>query len=92
MIGGAAAGGYNAGGDQRMAGRISQDAALTSAVKAKLIKSRDVQVSDVSVDTYEGVVILRGEVSTAARRAAVERVARSVEGVKGVRNELRVRG
>jgi len=92
LIGGAAAGGYYAGKDDRTAGRIADDAAITSAVKSKLIESRDVKALDVNVDTYEGVVSLRGEVKTAAQRAAAERLARSVKGVKSVKNELKVKG
>jgi len=91
LIGGAAAGGYYAGKDERTAGRIAEDGAITTAVKSKLIATRDVKAFDVNVDTYEGVVSLRGDVHTASQRAAAERVARSVKGVKGVKNQLRVK-
>ena len=91
LIGGAAAGGYYAGKDERTAGRITEDAAVTSAVKSKLFASRDVKALDVNVDTYEGVVSLRGTVHTAAQRAVAERLARTAKGVKSVRNELRVK-
>ena len=90
LIGGAAAGGYYAGKDTRTAGRIAEDGTITTAVKSKLIADPSVKALDVNVDTYEGVVTLHGEVRTAAQRAAAERVARTVKGVKGVRNELRV--
>ena len=91
LIGGAAAGGYYAGKDERTAGRIAEDGKITSAVKSKLVASREVKALDVNVDTYEGVVSLRGTVHTAAQRAAAERVARTAKGVKSVRNELRVK-
>lgn len=92
LIGGAAAGGYYAGKDKRTAGQIADDSAITTAVKSKLIASREVKALDVNVDTYEGVVRLSGEVHTASQRAAAERIAHTARGVKGVRNELRVRG
>jgi hyperosmotically inducible protein len=60
-------------------------------VKSKLIVAPDVKALDVNVDTYEGVVSLRGNVHSAAQRAAAERVARTVKGVKGVRNQLQVK-
>ena len=91
LLGGAAAGGYYAGKDERTAGRIAEDGKITSAVKSKLVASREVKALDVNVDTYEGVVSLRGTVHTAAQRAAAERVARTARGVKSVRNELRVK-
>lgn len=43
---------------------------------------------DVDVDTKDGVVTLRGKVSTEDARQEAEKLARATEGVKGVRNEL----
>ena len=91
LIGGAAAGGYYAAKDERSASQIAQDGAITTAVKSKLIADREVKALDVNVDTYESVVTLRGEVHTAAQRAAAERIARGTEDVKSVKNELTVR-
>lgn len=91
LIGGAAAGGYPAGKDKRTAARIADDSAISSAVKSKLIADREVKALDVNVDTYEGVVTLRGEVGSAAQRAAAERIARGSKGVKAVKNELRLK-
>jgi hyperosmotically inducible protein len=68
------------------------DQSITSAVKSKFAASREVPASDVSVDTRVGVVSLRGSVRTAAQRLAAERLARTVKGVKGVKNELSVKG
>lgn len=92
LIGGAATGGYYAGKDKRTTSRITDDAAITSAVKSKLFSSRDVKALDVNVDTYEGVVTLSGEVQTANQRAAAGRIAAEASGVKSVKNALRVRG
>ncbi|MGQ0833571.1 MAG: BON domain-containing protein [Gammaproteobacteria bacterium] len=91
LVGGAAAGGYYAGKDERTAKQIAADSATTSSVKTKLITDTAVKALDVNVDTREGVVFLRGTVDKAEQRAAAERIARSVKGVKGVRNELRVK-
>ncbi|HSB62076.1 MAG TPA: BON domain-containing protein, partial [Vicinamibacteria bacterium] len=44
----------------------------------------------VSVETREGVVTLRGKVDSDAAKAAAEILAREVEGVRDVRNELAV--
>ena len=91
VIGGAAVGGYYVGKDERSAGQIADDAAVTAAVKAKLIASSDVRALDVNVDTYEAVVILKGAVASRDERGAAERLARATRGVKGVRNELTVK-
>jgi hyperosmotically inducible protein len=91
VIGGAAVGGYYVGKDQRSAGQIADDAAVTAAVKARLIASSDVRALDVNVDTFESVVILKGTVANRDERSAAERLARATRGVKGVRNELTVK-
>jgi hyperosmotically inducible periplasmic protein len=92
LVGGAAAGGYYVGKDERSAKQIASDAAITSSVKTKLITDPAVKALDVNVDTRNSVVILRGRVAKADQRVAAERIARTAKGVKGVRNELRVEG
>ena len=90
LVGGAAAGGYYVGKDERRAKQIAADASITSSVKTKLIADKSVKALDVNVDTRNNVVILRGTVAQADQRVTAERIARGVKGVKGVRNELRV--
>lgn len=92
LVGGAAAGGYYVGKDERSAKQVASDAMITSSVKSKLIADKLVKALDVNVDTRNDVVILRGTVAKADQRVAAEKIARSVKGVKGVRNELRVEG
>jgi hyperosmotically inducible periplasmic protein len=91
LVGGAAAGGYYVGKDERSADQIAADSAITSSVKTKLIADTSVKALDVNVDTRNNVVILRGTVAKAEQRTAAERIARTVKGVKGVRNELQVK-
>src|SRR5690349_18196548 len=86
VVGGAAAGGYYVGKDERPAERIAADAAITADVKARLIAEPGIRALTINVDTYEGTVNLKGEVKTAAQRSTAAGVARKVKGVKGVRN------
>lgn len=90
VIGGAALGGYYVGKDERSPAQIADDAAITAAVKTRLLASSDVRGLSVNVDTYESVVILKGAVESRDQRGAAERLARATRGVKGVRNELTV--
>lgn len=90
VIGGAALGGYYVGKDERSAGQIADDAAITAAVKTRLIASSEVRALDVDVDTYEAIVILKGAVTSREARSTAEQLARATRGVKGVRNELTV--
>jgi hyperosmotically inducible protein len=69
--------------------RNVDDAAITTAVKAKL--AADVRLStlaDIGVETENGVVTLEGAVESDATKAAAEDVAESVDGVLRVSNEL----
>lgn len=92
VVGGAAAGGYYVGKDDRSADRIAADAAITADVKARLIGEPGIRSLSINVDTYNGQVILKGDVRTSAQRATAERLARKVKGVKSVHNELTVKG
>ncbi|MCL5060955.1 MAG: BON domain-containing protein [Candidatus Thermoplasmatota archaeon] len=44
-----------------------------------------------NVETHKGMVQLAGRVDTPAQIAQAEKIARSVEGVKGVKNALEVK-
>ena len=89
-VGGAAAGGYYIGKDERPAAVIASDARITSTIKTRLVGDKYVDALDVNVDTYAGVVTLRGEVSNSIAREQAERLATSVEGVEAVKNETKI--
>ncbi len=62
VVGGAAAGGYYVGKDERSADRIAQDAAITADVKTRLIAEPGIRSLSINVDTYNGNVSLKGDV------------------------------
>jgi osmotically-inducible protein OsmY len=66
------------------------DAAITTAVKTKLVADRVKNLVAVNVDTQQGVVHLQGTVPTEQDRMEAERLARSTKGVMEVRNDLKV--
>jgi osmotically-inducible protein OsmY len=71
--------------------RQVDDAAIKTSVKAKL--AADVRLStltNVEVNSTNGVVTLAGKVSTEDQRRMAGDVARSVDGVVRVNNELQV--
>jgi osmotically-inducible protein OsmY len=65
------------------------DTAITTQVREKL--SGDESVAQVQVETKQGVVHLTGEVESAEARQRADDLARQVEGVQGVVNNLVVR-
>jgi osmotically-inducible protein OsmY len=66
------------------------DAWLTAKTKMALLTAEDVPATNVDVDTVDGRVTLHGTVATAAEKAHAEQAARSVDGVREVRNLLQV--
>jgi osmotically-inducible protein OsmY len=67
------------------------DAAITAKVKTAIFNEPDLKMMNISVSTEENVVHLSGTVKSRAERAKAIQVARKVEGVKAVKNELVVK-
>jgi osmotically-inducible protein OsmY len=67
------------------------DAAITASVSAGLAKDPDLSAIKIDVDTKGGVVSLKGPAPTAAARARAEEIAKGVQGVTSVNNQLEVR-
>jgi hyperosmotically inducible protein len=76
----------------RSAEQYIDDAALTAKIKAELATDPTAKAHQIDVEINQGVVQLNGYVDSKANREAAERVARNAEGVKDVRNNLKVRG
>ena len=70
---------------------MRNDVELQRDVLEELDWEPSVHASDVGVTTHEGVVTLRGHVVTHTQKHAAESVAKRVNGVRAVVNELEVR-
>ena len=69
-----------------------KDSVITTKVKAKLADEKMSSLAHIRVDTdNKGVVVLSGTVKTLADSDKAASIARSTEGVTGVRNDLRVK-
>jgi len=66
------------------------DRAITSEIQGKVFADAVLKTRDVRVSSEGGVVTLAGTVSTDLEKAAVERMAAQVKGVKQVQNQLTV--
>ncbi|MFE0586121.1 molecular chaperone OsmY [Pantoea vagans] len=67
------------------------DAATTSEIKAKLLADDIVPSRNVKVETTDGVVQLSGHVDNQAQSDRAESIAKAIEGVKSVKNDLTVK-
>ncbi len=73
---------------QQSAGEVIDDSVLTSKVKVALIDDSITKAGQINVETYRGVVQLGGFVDNSQQKAQATKVARSITGVKEVRNDL----
>lgn len=73
---------------ERTVGDWVDDTLISSRLKAKLIADTDVRASDIDVSSSQGVVTLIGRVRTTAMKQDAERIARGINGVTDVNNEL----
>ena len=67
------------------------DAAIASSVKAAIGSSPELKTAEIDVASREGIVQLSGYVSSAESVATAASVARTVKGVKSVKNDLRLK-
>ena len=69
----------------------TSNAALTTKVKSALAKDSGMgTMTSIDVDSDKGVVTLKGKVDSAEAKKKAEQIAKKVEGVKSVKNQLRV--
>lgn len=91
VVGAAATAGLAAYSERGLAGTAA-DTATATKIRAKMVEAdaNDKFFIDVSIEVYEGRVLLTGRVPTEERRAEAVRLAWTVESVKDVINEIRV--
>lgn len=71
-------------------GTGANDGWLWTKTRAALLTTNDLRESTIDVDVENEVVTLDGTVATAAQKTKAEQVAKGIEGVKNVRNNLKV--
>lgn len=72
------------------AGSATADAAITAAVKSKLLGDGKTPGLKLDVDTDDGVVTLEGEVANASQRTEALRLARETKGVRRVVDKMTI--
>lgn len=77
--------------DQQSVGEYVDDAAITTAIKARHARSTDVAATSITVETLNGTVMLSGYATSENEKATAEALAREVDGVKAIENQIVVR-
>src|SRR2546429_9722195 len=70
--------------------RVSKDTSITTKIKAKFAKDSDVSAMKIHVKTKNGVVTLSGNAKSDTEKSKAEDLAKEVEGVKSVNNNVKI--
>ncbi len=72
-------------------GEYLDDTVITTKVKSAIFNDPILKSAEINVETFKGVVQLSGFVSSQAHASKAVEVARSVGGVKSVKNDMRIK-
>ena len=76
---------------QETVGAYIDDTGITTLVKSRFIENKQVDAAAISVETLNGTVMLSGFAKSNLERNTAENIARGVNGVRMVKNEIAVR-
>jgi len=76
---------------QSSTGEYFDDTLITTKVKTAILNEPSLKVTQINVETYKNVVQLSGFVDSSASMDKAVAVARSVQGVSSVKNDMRLR-
>jgi osmotically-inducible protein OsmY len=72
-------------------GEYVDDTVITTKVKAAIFNEPTLKSAEINVESFKGVVQLSGFVSSQAAETKAVEVARTVPGVKSVKNDMRLK-
>ncbi len=78
----------NKGSVTQKAKDVIDDATITTKIKAEFAKDKAVSALSIKVDTDKGVVKLSGNAKTKDEASKAEAIAKSVNGVTSVKNDI----
>lgn len=76
---------------QESTGEYLSDTWITTKVKAALVNDSVVKSTEVNVETFKGIVQLSGFVSSDEAMDQAVLVARNIEGVTSVKNDMQIK-
>jgi osmotically-inducible protein OsmY len=76
---------------QETVGAYIDDTTITTQIKARFVDNKLVDATAISVETLKGTVMLSGFAKNATEKNTAETIARGVNGVKAVKNEIAIR-
>lgn len=76
---------------QEGTGEYVDDTVITAKVKAAIMGDSTLKVTEINVETFKGVVQLSGFVSSQSDINKATELARGINGVKSVKNDMRLK-
>ncbi|MDD5335184.1 MAG: BON domain-containing protein [Rhodoferax sp.] len=76
---------------QETVGAYVDDATITTQVKARFVDNKQVDAVSIHVETLKGTVMLSGFAKSTNEKNTAESIARGVNGVRSVKNEIAIR-
>ena len=76
---------------QEGTGEFVDDTVITTKVKAAIFDEPSLKSTEINVETFKGVVQLSGFVSSEANKDKAVELARGVNGVKSVKDDMRLK-
>ncbi|HBI15298.1 MAG TPA: BON domain-containing protein [Desulfobulbaceae bacterium] len=76
---------------QEGTGEYVDDTVITAKVKAAIMGDNSLKVTEINVETFKGVVQLSGFVSSQSDINKATELARGINGVKSVKNDMRLK-
>src|ERR1043166_4568332 len=72
-------------------GQYVDDSVITTKVKSAILGEPGLKVSEIKVETFKGVVQLSGFVNSRDDINSAMKIARNVDGVKSVKNDMQLK-
>ena len=76
---------------QETVGAYVDDAGITTLIKTRMLENKQVDGTSIRVETLNGTVMLSGFAKSSNEKMTAGEIARGVNGVKMVKNEIAVR-
>ena len=76
---------------QETVGAYVDDTTITTQIKSRFVENKAVDAASIQVETLNGTVLLSGFAKNTSEKSTAESIARGVNGVKSVKNEIAVR-
>jgi len=86
-----ALGGCASNSQHESAGQFVDDSVITTKIKSAFVADKEVSALNIAVETDRGNVRLTGNAKSNHEAQQAERIARSIQGVRSVRNDIALR-